>query len=453
MKIIALKNLVFFISLVLNLTLHENFLFRNANASNLQLYKIAPQLINDTNAILVWGTTTSANGKILYGTSSNYGLEKYSAHPSTYHSFQLTDLKPNTIYHYRISSKGAQGQYAESKDSTFRTADSQPKTPATFSHYTLFLDPNGNDTQDGKSVHTPIKSLAQAQKLLYLAKPESNVQININPGSYYDQRVDWTFTRSNYYLTITQTPGTKGVPVFDGCPQEGLTIPNAKCLGGTFFSLSGSTGSATNLIIKHLQIQNYGAGIALLGNSKRRNYGNSNNTIENCLFYNIGNNFNPKLPFGMYAVQLLNSKKNILKKNTFKNIINTHNEAWLHGIYISTYSSQNRVTDNRFENISGDPIRIRNNSNDNQISGNLFSKSGMFASISEWYCRKDEHEKCENSECPSWNNHVMNNSYSTSFSGKSISATTVFQSNTMNGCNIPNGDSTRITANNNFSHK
>lgn len=89
---------------------------------------------SDGTAIINWVTSELASTQIEYGTDTNYG----SLSPSTpqhdpsssesmgvvTHSVNLTGLTNGTTYHYKVKSKDAAGNLAESADKTFTPTSS-----------------------------------------------------------------------------------------------------------------------------------------------------------------------------------------------------------------------------------------------------------------------------------------------------------------------------------------
>jgi len=73
-------------------------------------------------ATVIWKTDEEATSKVEYGESTAYGAEAGAQERATGHRIHLKDLRPGTVYHYRISSVDASGNKAQSGDYTFRTA-------------------------------------------------------------------------------------------------------------------------------------------------------------------------------------------------------------------------------------------------------------------------------------------------------------------------------------------
>ncbi|MCH8292936.1 fibronectin type III domain-containing protein [Candidatus Poribacteria bacterium] len=75
----------------------------------------------DDSATITWKTNESAAGEIEYGESTAYGSVATSGDSKITHSVQLTGLKPETTYHYRIKVTDLDGNLFTSSDLTFKT--------------------------------------------------------------------------------------------------------------------------------------------------------------------------------------------------------------------------------------------------------------------------------------------------------------------------------------------
>ncbi|WP_170147660.1 right-handed parallel beta-helix repeat-containing protein [Micromonospora phaseoli] len=113
---------------------------------------------------------------------------------------------------------------------------------------------------------------------------------------------------------------------------------------------------------------------------------------------------------GYAAIHVKNSSRIVIKKNTFSRL---RNGGMMHGVYL-VKTSGSSITGNKFSSITGDPVRIRDGSSNNVVSGNTFTKSGRYAMFSEWG-RLEQGETCGRG------NTFKSNRYGTGYSGKKIS--------------------------------
>lgn len=68
--------------------------------------------LKGTSATLAWTTNKNAASRVMYGTDEkNPAQHAYEPGGSMQHSVQLTNLKPNTTYHYEIETRGGKDRY------------------------------------------------------------------------------------------------------------------------------------------------------------------------------------------------------------------------------------------------------------------------------------------------------------------------------------------------------
>jgi len=81
--------------------------------------------VTDTGARVIWITDEPADSLVEYGLAS-YGSQASDAALVTSHSIALTDLTPNAIYYYRVTSKDSSNNSATSSGYTFTTLQEPP---------------------------------------------------------------------------------------------------------------------------------------------------------------------------------------------------------------------------------------------------------------------------------------------------------------------------------------
>ena len=75
--------------------------------------------LTDSTVIIRWATDESANSAVEYGASTAYGSVVSNATMLLQHAVPLTNLMPNTTYHYRVRSRNATGLQTNSADYAF----------------------------------------------------------------------------------------------------------------------------------------------------------------------------------------------------------------------------------------------------------------------------------------------------------------------------------------------
>jgi hypothetical protein len=307
----------------------------------------------------------------------------------------------------------------------------------------LLLSPRGDDAHDGLSLDTPILSIARAQEILYERLPEGgrDVELRIAPGTYYNQHVVWTFTMPDHSIRFMPLFDDGNHPRFDGGDS-----------GETWFVLRHSEGQATNLVFQDLHVRNYWMGISLEGKREVPETSNSFNRIEGCIFERIGNLSAPDRKPSYAAVRFINSDYNLVANCHFIDIINTRDCGLLHALYLAHYSHHNLILRNRIENNCGDPIRVRDFSNENVIRENHIIRSGVTAAYTEWYCDHDRLDSCtkQNPECPSWGNRFIDNILSGDKDGHELRVSRLFFGESTSGCERPAGATQRVITDSDF---
>lgn len=303
----------------------------------------------------------------------------------------------------------------------------------------VHMHPNGDDRQDGLTPQTPIQTLNRAQLVVRALGGDRDVDVVIHPGRYRGQQVIWTYANPEHTIRFLPPEDTWQKPIFDG------ELENGSRPGGTWFNLNYSAGTPTRLHFHRLHIQNYQTAMSFNGNRDQVNGYNGNNRIEECVFQQIGNVMNPSLSYSTAVVRLVNSKGNVIHNNDFIDAINVSSPGLIHALYIAHMSDLNVITQNRFINNSGDPVRVRDYSNYNYIADNVHIAAGDYG-YSEWYCDHDGRDDCTKStpECPSWGNEYRNNVLQGAYGGGDLSVFAFFQPDSTSGCGRPDDSSPRL---------
>ncbi|WP_223669630.1 cupredoxin domain-containing protein [Kangiella shandongensis] len=281
--------------------------------------------------------------------------------------------------------------------------------------FRIFISPSGSDQNEGFTYFQPIKTLKRAQEVLKSYNPNEPIEIHIDPGTYYFQSVTWDYS-NGHSITFTPTSFIKERPVFDG---GGLD---------TWFKLRKSGGTASKLKFRYIKVQNYNTAMSFNGNRNYVSSWNSANELYGMYFYRIGGKYSNS-EYSTAAVRFVNSRNNSIVNSHFVDILNTPEwSSAIHAVYIAHHSSNNEVLRNRFLNINGDPIKVRDESNYNYIADNRFYSSGKEAFYQAWYCNADERGwnldgnndggcTLESGECPSIGNEFRNNDLYGGYSG------------------------------------
>ena len=296
----------------------------------------------------------------------------------------------------------------------------------------IHMSPTGDDLRCGFTADTSVLTLGRVQEILVSAVSarDRDIEVRIAPGIYRNQTVRWKFTMPDHTVKFMPLRNDKNRPIFDGSGTQ----------KATWFQLDHADGQATNLVFHYIKVQNYGTAINFHGNREDIHGFNSFNQIYGSYFLDIGQN-------STAAVKLVNSRNNRIVNSHFVNIISRSGCSSLHALYVAHMSSGNQILRNRFKNGCGDPIRIRDYSNDNVINENHLIKIGRKAGYTDWYCDHDVRTDCTKpaAECPSWNNQFRNNILERNFWRiLPLKDFHYFQDAKATGCSPPSSDARRL---------
>jgi hypothetical protein len=108
-----------------------------------------------------------------------------------------------------------------------------------------------------------------------------------------------------------------------------------------------------------------------------------------------------KQRYGNGGVLLRGVSASTICKNVFEGLENGEvkgsddGSQLIHAVYVRDSSSYNLISGNTFEDISGDPVRISNDSDHNVVNGNTSRNAGQKAFVSEWYSAGSGEQPCD----------------------------------------------------------
>ena len=295
--------------------------------------------------------------------------------------------------------------------------------------FTVYMSPTGQDTNDGLTTGTAVRTLARVKAILAATTPDSDVEVRITQGTYQAAATSWTFYVPGHTVTFLPIDydygaGTApaGRPVFTGAGAASywmnLRLP------------SGSSGATTGLRFYYLQVERYAlGGININGGYVTNSQGfrvpsgtglNGNTFIGNVFRY-MGSKHNPV--FGYAGLVLANSSNNVVQKNNFQYLENTGAQNGLiHGVYVEHGSSNNLFTLNNFLWVSGDAAHTRNRAYNNDFHDNRFERTSVSTGFyGEWFCDGTCINLPDNpKECASRNNLFIGNTLVSGYNGGSM---------------------------------
>jgi hypothetical protein len=287
---------------------------------------------------------------------------------------------------------------------------------------------DGSDANSGLVASAPIRTLQRAHAVLVAAQPTIDVEVRIKRGTYVAPPTRWTFLVPGH--TVSFMPADyrvggalddiAGRPVFRGNGKSGFWL--------TATLPPGHRGDA-GLRFYYLRVERYDRGglqisggtTPVHGQLRPKTAGHNGNVVMGMYFTELGSRWAGK-GSGYGGVDLVNSRGNKILYNQFVKLENRGAKADLiHGIYLAHHSSGNRVQANKFITISGDPVRIRNDSNDNDIFDNTLHGTGQGAQYSDWFCNlRCARDSDRPAECASHGNLFHDNSTTSGYRGRGV---------------------------------
>ena len=101
----------------------QNNFFVFADTTRPKISGLAINNVTSTSVTISWRTDEKADSEVEYGLTPRYGLlSKYDTSLVTMHAITITNLLPDTTYHFRVRSQDAAGNLARGRDSIFTMA-------------------------------------------------------------------------------------------------------------------------------------------------------------------------------------------------------------------------------------------------------------------------------------------------------------------------------------------
>jgi hypothetical protein len=265
---------------------------------------------------------------------------------------------------------------------------------------TLHMSPNGLDSANGLSETAAVATLQRALNLAENATAFdlTTVRIALQPGTYKAQRALTKGHPKGITIMIMSVGSLRSI--FDGDGK-----------GGTWLTLKPRGGESSNLKIIGLEVTNYETVIDVDGNRNNLKVWAGGMEIRDNYFHKIGDIAKTGAKPSTAAIRLVNSDKNIIKNNSFKNIKNTSRCVLLHALYVAHGSTDNIIEGNSFEDSCGDAVRFRDASDNNIVRKNTFIDAWARSPVSDWFCNQGQREDCTKAsgECPSNNILIEDN--------------------------------------------
>ena len=104
----------------------EDFTFLTLDILKPMITKIENSTPIGRSVTITWKTNEPCDSLVKYGLDDNYGQTEYDSKLTNSHSITLTNLEPETLYHFSVNSTDDNLNSNESEDFTFQTLDDIP---------------------------------------------------------------------------------------------------------------------------------------------------------------------------------------------------------------------------------------------------------------------------------------------------------------------------------------
>jgi hypothetical protein len=255
--------------------------------------------------------------------------------------------------------------------------------------------------------------------------PTTDVEVRIAQGTYVAGQTTWTTFLDGHMITFLPVDYVIGGPA--------PTRPVFRSDGSDSWWLraqlsSTDPGRTTGLRFYYLRVEKYHEGGLMIngryetvnGHRVPGSTGANGNTIYGMYFYQLGSKYTTLAGYGFAALDLVNSSDNLIRNSHFINVENEDPYGnYIHGVYLAHGSSNNQITGNRFQVVSGDAVRIRNRSSDNEITGNTMDRVARTAYVVDWFCDGDCVTSTNPQECAGQGNKFHGNDLVSGYLGSS----------------------------------
>ncbi|GIG90418.1 right-handed parallel beta-helix repeat-containing protein [Plantactinospora endophytica] len=251
-----------------------------------------------------------------------------------------------------------------------------PATAAPVDHVTVYVDPaaatgaGAAERRTGRTAGTAVASIEEAQDVLR-TRNVKNAKVLVPGGTYQAaSTIQVTWSPPGGRLTL----GTIGAAA--------VTVDCSTFDDGNANTEYGMTVTADNVTVSNYVFQNCrNGGIRAAGSSGNRLIGLD---VTGNTFRRLGGKFQSGPGNGYGGVHATYTTGLNVENNLFQNLENSESPAAMHGVYVANYAQDTVIYNNRFELISGDPVRTRNRSDNTTVDLNKFWRTGSYAIFSDW---------------------------------------------------------------------
>ena len=335
-----------------------------------------------------------------------------------------------------------------------------PSPAAAAGVQTIYMNAAGSDTRDGATPGTAVQTLRRVQEIVAAGPLDPDVEVRIHARTYVAQGIGWTTYRPGHTISFMPDdyqygeglPGIAALPVFHNAraSQSNRYITGSwftACPGEAGRPLAG--GGVSGLRFYYLRVTHYAnAGISVNGSAgsctgayrpssgpgQPSARGLDGNTVFGMRFTEIGNAYTGGTcadenfkRCGYGGIVLTESSDNRIANNQFVDLRNSE-YSYIHAIYVTHKSSNNRFTGNQVTGVSSDPVKVRDASNHNTFEANVFGANGFVRSSTPPAVHYLDEVSTADGECSSYHNRFVNNDLGTYLIGSTANLLRVYAS-------------------------
>jgi len=258
----------------------------------------------------------------------------------------------------------------------------------------FWMSPGATGT--GLSQTDPAGTLGQVQSTIQANNPGAvDIQVRMAPGQYNETgTVNWQISHVEFLPWSYNGGGWPAVEAAGGYP-----VIDGRCSTTNYIvDIFGS-----HVTFTYIKLQNRLSGLI------QPQPGTTGDYFYGDYFTRVGNAYCPGTSPGYGAVLPYGTTDWSIVNCHFVDLVNsvTNSEGGpgqIHGIYAEHHATGGIVESNAFQDISGDPVRLRDGVNGTTVSNNKFTATGNRGYIGDWY-------SISTGESPSYSNVGSGNTW------------------------------------------
>ena len=196
-----------------------------------EITEVDETAISQNSTYITWTTDEPSTGQIEYGITDSYGnTTDKDTNPVISHNISITNLEPNTTYHYRMISIDEFGNENISEDYIFKTLE-KPGEPPVTEEINIEVKLEITETEIKEKDEVTIKASVTNKGTTSIEvdivfmdndKKIGEVKITIEPGKSKSSSINWTAQSGNH--TIKVVVKSDGKEVSNGTASKKIEV-------------------------------------------------------------------------------------------------------------------------------------------------------------------------------------------------------------------------------------